>query len=255
MTETAASHPAGARKYSLIFLVLIAVTLFSLLTAEILIARNSPASSARTAIILLVSMVKALLIILFYMHLKYESRPVQIVATVPVLFMAILMVILTAFPNPVVAVAATGGHGGPGAEVPPVPGGAAAPHAPGEKPASGGTSVAAGETNRTPSVSEASPLRGEAIFKGKGLSIACSACHSAGSDRIVGPGLKGAGALGADFIRESIVNPSAKIAAGFPDAMPKTFAKDLCGKETKSPADVAGCKNLEDLVAYLESLK
>ncbi len=238
MTE--ASHPEAhvgmkAKGYTIIFLVLIAVTLASLLTGEILFARNSPASGVRTLIILGISTVKALLIVMFYMHLKFEPRPVQIVAALPLLFLAILMVILSAFPNPTVAVAADGGHGGGAPEVPPVAGGTA-PHA-----------------------GEGGAASGQAIFQGKSvITTPCSACHSAGAERILGPGLKGVGANGEAYIRESIVNPSAKIAEGQPpyiDVMPKTFAKELCGKETKNPADLTGCKNLDDLVAYLESLK
>ncbi len=102
-----AVHPGApvglkAKGYTIIFLVLIGVTLASLLTGEILIARNSPASAARASIILGISTIKALLIVMFYMHLKFEPRPVQIMAAIPVLFLAILMVILAAFPNPTV---------------------------------------------------------------------------------------------------------------------------------------------------------
>lgn len=239
MTE--AAHPEArvgmkAKGYTVIFLVLIGVTLASLLTGEILIARNSSASGVRTSIILGISTVKALLIVMFYMHLKFEPRPVQVVAAIPLLFLAILMVILTAFPNPTVAVAAAGGHGPPQPEVPPVPGGAVR-----SPEATGGVAA------------------GQAIFQGKSaITTPCSACHSTGPERVLGPGLKGVGAKGEEYIRESIVNPSAKIAAGDPpylDAMPKTFAKELCGKDTKDPAEVAGCMNLDDLVAYLVSMK
>lgn len=245
MTE--AAHPEAhvgmkAKGYTVIFLVLIGVTLASILTAEILIARNSPASAARTGIILTISTVKALLIALFYMHLKFEPRPVQITAAVPMLFLAILMAILTAFPNPTV--------GGVPGTVPGVHGGPEA--APAGEGGDAGSLPAPGETG------ESRVAAGEAIFQGKGIATPCSACHSPGAERILGPGLKGVGAKGEEYIRESIVNPSAKIAAGDPpysDVMPKTFAKELCGKDTRNPADLAGCQNLDDLVLYLESLK
>ncbi|MEM3087101.1 MAG: cytochrome C oxidase subunit IV family protein [Halobacteria archaeon] len=248
MTET--SHPETrvgmkARGYSIIFLVLVAVTLASLLTGEILFARNTPDSTIRTGIILGVSTLKALLIVMFYMHLKFESRPVQIVAAVPVLFLAILMIMLSAFPNPSVGGTpgtSPGGHGD-GPEVAPAGGGAEAAHPPaGAAEPSGESRVAAGE----------------ALFKGKGIATPCSACHSAGAERVLGPGLKGVGAKGEAYIREAIVNPGAQIAEGTPpymDVMPKTFAKELCGKETLNPAAVAGCQKLDDLVAYLVSLK
>ena len=72
-------------------------------------------------------------------------------------------------------------------------------------------------------------------------SLGCSGCHLTGTNRFVGPGLAGISARGDDYIRESIVDPSAVITDGFPDIMPKTFA-------TLEESDIA------DLVAYLKSL-
>ena len=78
---------------------------------------------------------------------------------------------------------------------------------------------------------------GENQFAGLG----CSACHSTGSDKIIGPGLSGIKSKGDDYIRESITNPAAIIVEGFQDLMPKSFT-DL------KKAD------LDDLVGYLNSL-
>ena len=75
----------------------------------------------------------------------------------------------------------------------------------------------------------------------KFASLGCSGCHSTGTDKRVGPGLAGISARGDDFIRESIVDPSAAIADGFQDIMPKTFAG-------LNESDLA------DLVAYLKTL-
>ena len=72
-------------------------------------------------------------------------------------------------------------------------------------------------------------------------SLGCSGCHSTGTNRLVGPGLAGISARGDDYIRESIVDPSAVITDRFPDIMPKPFA-------TLEDSDIA------DLVAYLKSL-
>lgn len=67
---------------------------------------------------------------------------------------------------------------------------------------------------------------GEKVFQQK-----CTACHNITTERKVGPGLKGifgsarefenAGGVNADenYLRESILNPSAKIVKGFPNAM------------------------------------
>jgi cytochrome c oxidase subunit 2 len=67
---------------------------------------------------------------------------------------------------------------------------------------------------------------GKAVFEQK-----CTACHAAGTDRKVGPGLKGIfgkthefeGAASAvvdeNYLRESILNPAAKIVKGYPNAM------------------------------------
>ena len=99
------------------------------------------------------------------------------------------------------------------------------------------------------------PAKGEEIFTTKyeaipGLPLACSACHSLGDMR---PGdgptvnriLEDA-ALGVDdmspeeFLRQSIVNPSAYVPDGFFDnLMPKTYEELLTAEE------------IEHLVAYM----
>lgn len=70
----------------------------------------------------------------------------------------------------------------------------------------------------------------------------------------MGPGLAGVSAKGEAYVRESIVEPGAKIAEGFAPAMPD-FDRQLCGKKATDAADVADCAALNDLVAYLLSLK
>ena len=86
---------------------------------------------------------------------------------------------------------------------------------------------------------------GGAAFKSNG----CSACHSTGTDRIVGPSLAGIGFRAArrtnlpavDYIRESITDPLAFIVEGFPPVMPTTFAN--------LPAE-----EVDNLIAYLLTL-
>ena len=70
---------------------------------------------------------------------------------------------------------------------------------------------------------------GKGVFTAKG----CTACHTykpAGSTGTIGPDLDKLPLFAAKakkplpaFVRESIVNPSAYIEKGFPDAMPKTY--------------------------------
>ena len=63
---------------------------------------------------------------------------------------------------------------------------------------------------------------GESVFNAN-----CAACHSTGTDKVIGPGLAGVGDRGEDYIRESIVDPGAVIADGFANIMPATFGASL----------------------------
>jgi mono/diheme cytochrome c family protein len=73
----------------------------------------------------------------------------------------------------------------------------------------------------------------------------CTACHALDSkDVMVGPALVDVGArLGVDEIRQSILDPNAVIAEGFPAAMPADFADKMTVKE------------LEMIVKYLAEKK
>ncbi|MEW8691721.1 MAG: c-type cytochrome [Candidatus Thiodiazotropha endolucinida] len=75
--------------------------------------------------------------------------------------------------------------------------------------------------------------------------FACSACHALDStDTLVGPGLVDIGArLSKEEIRQSIIDPNAVIAEGFPAAMPADLAEKMTVKE------------LELLVTYLAEKK
>jgi cytochrome c551/c552 len=87
---------------------------------------------------------------------------------------------------------------------------------------------------------------GKQVFTANG----CGSCHTfkpAGSTAKVGPDLDklpdlakkaNQGSL-EEFVRESIVNPSAYVESGFQDIMPKTYGQSLSGKQQA------------DLVAFL----
>jgi cytochrome c oxidase subunit 2 len=86
----------------------------------------------------------------------------------------------------------------------------------------------------------ASAAQGKTIFTGEG---GCGACHTlsdAGTTGTVGPKLNGIAAKGAAFIKQSIVDPNAKVEAGFPKGvMPQDFASRL------------GPQKVDALVKYL----
>lgn len=100
------------------------------------------------------------------------------------------------------------------------------------------TSTAPATTAKAPATTTAAAApaaNGKAIF----ISAGCGACHTfkaAGTSAKVGPDLDTAPAADAkkanmalaDFVRESIVNPNAFIAAGFPKGvMPQNFGTSL----------------------------
>ncbi len=95
--------------------------------------------------------------------------------------------------------------------------------------------------------------RGQAIVLGKGT---CSACHKiegTAAAGVLGPELSKIGSIAetrvagqsaADYIKESIVNPSAFLSPGFADnLMTKTFGQTLTADE------------INDMVTYLSTLK
>ena len=96
-------------------------------------------------------------------------------------------------------------------------------------------------TATTPAAPSGDAASGEALFTSNG----CSACHSTGSDTVVGPGLGGvkdrAASQGGDsYLTESIKSPAAVLVEGFGPLMP-TFPQ-------------LTDQNVADLVAYLNTL-
>jgi cytochrome c oxidase subunit 2 len=100
------------------------------------------------------------------------------------------------------------------------------------KPQQGGQPVSGGGGGQA--------AQGKTIFTGEG---GCGACHTlsdAGTTGTVGPKLDGIAAKGAAFIKQSIVDPNAKVEAGFPKGvMPQDFESRL------------GPQKVDALVKYL----
>ncbi|MER3485052.1 MAG: hypothetical protein C4345_02815 [Chloroflexota bacterium] len=90
------------------------------------------------------------------------------------------------------------------------------------------------------------------VERGRQLAAQCLACHSIDGSTLVGPTWKGlygsqvelesGETVVADdaYIRESIVNPMAKIVKGYPPAMP--------------PFNYLNDQQIADLIAYIKSL-
>tara|TARA_Y100000590_G_scaffold461899_1_gene624608 strand:- start:24168 stop:24623 length:456 start_codon:yes stop_codon:yes gene_type:complete len=89
-------------------------------------------------------------------------------------------------------------------------------------------------------------ITGESLFVSQG----CNACHSLGSDKLVGPGMLGVYARSAErttlsadeYLTESIRYPGEFLVEGFENLMPTTF-------EGLSDTDI------KDLIAYLKTLE
>src|SRR5690606_35955121 len=95
-----------------------------------------------------------------------------------------------------------------------------------------------------------SPLeRGQSVFEGK-----CFACHTVDGTRKVGPSFKGiwgqthtftdgsTAVVDENYVRDSILNPKAKIRQGYPDSM-TSFEGQLSDKE------------ILGVIEYIKSLK
>lgn len=93
--------------------------------------------------------------------------------------------------------------------------------------------------------------KGRALYTAK----ACAGCHSADGSRVVGPTFKGswgskrpvdggdAITMDENYVRESILNPNAHIAAGFPKGVMPAFAGQITDEEINA------------IIEFLKSLK
>ena len=90
---------------------------------------------------------------------------------------------------------------------------------------------------------------GEALFKsGGGSGIPCITCHTLDGSALVGPSLEGIGqrageqipdVTAEEYIRQSIVDPSAYLVSGYSDAMNKTYGATLSEED------------IDNLIAFL----
>ncbi len=103
-------------------------------------------------------------------------------------------------------------------------------------------------TVKKPDETITTPHPGKVVFEDNG----CSTCHSTGTNRVVGPGLagiweraraRGTGQSAEEYVRTSIIDPSAFVVEDFPDnVMPSTFGTSISDSD------------LQDLIAYLSIL-
>ncbi len=104
------------------------------------------------------------------------------------------------------------------------------------------------ETPPAQDASTGDAAAGQALFTGNSISV-CTACHSTGDSKIVGPGLAGVYAragnrtsLDADaYIEQSVRDPQAFVVDGFPGVMPSF--------NQFSDEDV------QNIIAYLKTLE
>ena len=97
-------------------------------------------------------------------------------------------------------------------------------------------------TETTPGTAQGDPAAGKTLFASEG----CGGCHAfaaAGTNATVGPNLdEGLQGKDAVFVRESIVDPNAEVAQGFPQGvMPGDYGEKLSAKQ------------IADLVAFLST--
>jgi cytochrome c oxidase subunit 2 len=112
-----------------------------------------------------------------------------------------------------------------------------------QKAPAGSETAATGKTPsgaKTPSGGASATADGKAVFADNG----CGGCHTladAGTSAQTGPVLdKVLKGKDADFIRTSIQNPSAEIAAGFEDIMPKTYGDSLSSEDLEALVEYLG---------------
>jgi len=121
---------------------------------------------------------------------------------------------------------------------------------------SGGSSSGQGSSSSAPAVDTALAKRGEALFK----ELSCNTCHGIKGEKLTGPPLNGIYGKQVEledgskvtvddaYLRESILQPDAKIVKGYPAGVMTAIVQ---GEMDKIQQD----DNVNALVEYIKSLK
>lgn len=143
-----------------------------------------------------------------------------------------------------VACGAVAGMGQDSASPPPSPSTTPVPVGPGDR---------SGESGAADPVDAGDAERGAQLFSEPiGYLPSCSTCHALDESRVVGPGLgrvaeraeqRAGDQTASEYLRESIVDPSAYVVEGYPDVMPHGYGEQLDNSQ------------LLDLIAYLLTLR
>ena len=97
MSDATLDHGHGAHEHPKVPYFLIAGTLFVLTVVTILVSFVNLGKAGNVALALAVASFKGALVMLFFMHLKYEQRFLVLVALAPFVLVAIL--VLALFPD------------------------------------------------------------------------------------------------------------------------------------------------------------
>jgi cytochrome c oxidase subunit 4 len=265
--EHQSRHPTF-KQYVLVASILFIITIFEFL---IIVPDQFKGSGTVVAPLLILSALKFAIVIMFYMHLKFDAKLYTWIFGGGLLLGAsVLIAMLFLFqsfrPEPrdfaeafALPYAGHEGPGGPSAEAPiPGPGHPSSPGAPQQPPPGGAKppeGSPAGPGGPPPGGGGQLVAQGQALFTGKG---GCMACHTVEgvAAGMVGPDLTHIGTDAAnrkpgmsarDYITESIRTPEAFVATGVERAIPGVMTSAL----TSSLSD----NEVEALVEFLLAQK
>lgn len=228
------SHHPTFKQYVLIATILFAITLVEFL---IIVPKSFQGSSVVVAPLIILSVLKFAIVVMFYMHLKFDSRMYTMVFVGGLgLGLAVVLAVLSLFgsfqptPRDFAEANAVPFEHGAGDAHEPVPDQPEATHVP-----NGSGPPAEPAPSETQGGSAELAAQGQALFSGTG---GCGACHTIEgiSSGAVGPDLTHIGTEAADrkpdlsareYLRESIVEPESFVASGVERAIPGLMTRGL----------------------------